>query len=313
MQRFDADETHARLPPAALVDALRAFAIEGCVIPPRQVHAVDGLDGQPAGSVLTMTAWQPGRRLGVKTVSVFAGNLARGLPSLHGVYLLFDASTGVPLAQIDGAALTSRRTACVSALAASYLARPDASRLLVVGAGRVASLVPAAMAAVRRIERVTVWNHRRAGADALAQRLREEGVAAHAVDDLRAAVERAHIVSCATLATAPLIRGEWLQPGTHVDLIGAFTPRMREADAACIARARVFVDQDEALAKAGDLVQAKVEGAFGDAALCGTIEQLCRGERGGRARDGDVTLFKSVGSAWQDLAAAQLVVAPLTP
>ena len=312
MQVFDADGTHARLPPAALIDALRAVAIEGCVVPPRQVHAIDAADGQPAGSVLTMTAWQPGRHLGVKTVSVFAGNVARDLPSLHGVYLLFDATTGVPLAQIDGAALTSRRTACVSALAAASLARPDASRLLVVGAGRVASLVPAAMAAVRRIARVEVWNHRRRGADALAQRLRDDGVAAEAVDDLRAAVERAHIVSCATLATAPLIRGEWLQPGTHVDLIGAFTPQMREADAACVARARVFIDQDEALGKAGDLVQAKAEGAFSDAALCGTIDQLCRGERVGRVSEDDVTLFKSVGSAWQDLAAAQLVVATPT-
>ena len=309
MQTFDAEQTHARLPPAALVDALRGIAIEGCVVPPRQVHTIDAADGQPAGSVLTMTAWQPGRHLGVKAVSVFAGNLARGLPSLHGVYLLFDATTGVPLAQIDGAALTSRRTACVSALAASYLARADASRLLVVGAGRVASLVPAAMAAVRRIERVEVWNHRRAGAAALAQQLCDQGLAAEVVDDLRAAVARAHIVSCATLATAPLIRGPWLQSGTHVDLIGAFTPQMREADAACVARARVFVDQDEALAKAGDLVQARAEGLFSDAALCGTIVQLCRGEQQGRANDSEVTLFKSVGSAWQDLAAARLVVA----
>src|SRR5262245_6560265 len=305
MLSFDAAATRARLPPGPLIDALRAITIEGCVVPARQVHTV--VDGDTPGRLLSMTAWQSGRYLGVKNVTAFAGNAARGLPSVHAVYTLFDAATGVPLAQIDGSALTARRTACVSALAASHLARNDAGCLLVVGAGRVASLVPAAMAAVRPIERVLVWNHRSAGAHALARSLREQGLRADAADDLPAAVQRADIVSCATLATQPLIRGPWLRPGTHLDLIGSFAPEMREADAACVARARVFVDHDEALDKAGDLLQAIAEGAFTREALQGTLVQLCRGECGGRARDDEVTLFKSVGSAWQDLAAAALV------
>ena len=306
MLNFDATATHERLPMATLIDALRSMAIAGCVVPARQVHTVG--EGAPAGSLLLMAAWQPGRYLGVKTVTVFAANAARGLPSLHAVYTLFDAATGVPLAQIDGTALTARRTACVSALAASYLARDDASRLLVVGAGRVASLVPAAMAAVRPIEHVQVWNHRSDGARTLARSLCERGWRAEATDDLRQAVQHADVVSCATLATQPLIRGEWLQPGTHLDLIGSFTPEMREADAQCVARARVFVDQDEALAKAGDLLQAVAEHAFERDALQGTLEQLCRNQRNGRADASEITLFKSVGSAWQDLAAAGLVV-----
>ena len=306
MLSFDAAATHDRLPPAALIDALRAMAIAGCTTPARQVHAV--AEGAAAGRLLLMAAWQPGGYLGVKTVTVFAANAARGLPSLHAMYTLFDAATGVPLAQIDGAALTARRTACVSALATSYLARADASRLLVVGAGRVASLVPAAMAAVRPIAHVRVWNHRSDGARRLAHSLCEQGWRAEATDDLCQAVQHADVVSCATLATQPLIRGEWLRPGTHLDLIGSFTPEMREADAQCVARARVFVDQDEALAKAGDLLQAMAEHAFARDALQGTLEQLCRGQRNGRADASEITLFKSVGSAWQDLAAAGLVV-----
>jgi len=306
MLDFDAATTHDRLPMAALIDALRAMAIEGCTVPPRQVHTIGG--GEAAGHLLTMPAWQAGRYLGIKNVTVFPANGARGLPAVHAVYTLFDAATGVPLAQIDGTALTARRTAAMSALAASHLARGDASRLLVVGCGRVASLIPAAMVAVRPIERVLVWNHRAEGARELARCLAEQGFRANATDDLHGAVQQADIVSCATLATQPLIRGEWLQPGTHLDLMGSFTPDMREADAQCVARARVFVDQEEALAKAGDLVQAVSEGAFTRDALQGTLEQLCRGHCGGRANASEITLFKSVGSAWQDLAAASLVV-----
>ena len=306
MLNFDAATTHDRLPMAALIDALRAMAIAGCVVPARQVHPV--VAGAAPGHLLWMAAWQPGRHLGVKTVTVFAANAARGLPSLHALYTLFDAATGVPLAQIDGAALTTRRTACVSALAASYLARPDATRMLVVGAGRVASLLPAAMAAVLPIEHVRVWNHRSEGARTLARCLCGQGLRAEATDDLRDAVQHSDVVSCATLATQPLIRGDWLQPGTHLDLIGSFAPDMREADAQCVARARVFVDQDEALAKAGDLLQAIAEHTFERGALQGTLEQLCRGERAGRTGANEITLFKSVGSAWQDLAAAGLVV-----
>jgi ornithine cyclodeaminase/alanine dehydrogenase-like protein (mu-crystallin family) len=307
MQIFDADATRARLPLAPLIDALRALFVAGCVVPPRHVHEIAQTDGATAGHLLLMPAWQPGGLLGVKLVSVFPRNAALNLPSVHGVYLLLDAATGVPLAQLDGSELTTRRTVAVSALAASLLARPDASRLLIVGAGRVAEGVADAMACVRPIVRVQVWNHRAAGAQALAERLRARGVDANAVTDLEAAVHNADIVSCATLATQPLIEGRWLRAGTHVDLVGAFTPEMREADSECLRRARVFVDHDEALAKAGDLLQAAADGAFDTPQLQGTLAQLCRGERSGRGAASEITLFKSVGSALQDLAGAQLV------
>ena len=307
MRHFDPAATRQGLPLAALIDALRQRFRRGCEVPLRHTHLLAAADGSPAGTVLIMPAWQPGGRLGIKTVNVFAANAERGLPALHATYLLFDATTGAPLAQLDGSEITTRRTVAASALAASYLARPDATRLLVVGAGQLARLVPAAMRSVRpSIGEIRVWNHQPARAEALAQDWRAQGLPALAVGDLETAVRNADIVSCVTLATAPLVQGAWLGPGTHLDLVGGFTPAMREADGHCLRRARVWVDTAEALAKSGDVLQAVAEGAFDPAATQGTLADLCRGAGGRRTAD-EITLFKSVGTALEDLAAAELV------
>ena len=303
MQQIDAATTRRHLPMPALIDALRTLFISGCEVPLRGTHRI-GADG----TLLVMPAWREGRRLGVKAVTIFPGNTAQGLPGLHSVYLLFDARTGVPLAQLDGNEITSRRTAAASALAASHLARPDARRLLVVGSGRVAALLPEAIGSVRPIDQVMVWNHRPESAERLAERWRRDGLPAQAVHDLAGAVAGADIVSCATLSSAVLVRGEWLRPGVHLDLIGSFTPRMREADAACFAASRVFVDTDEALAKSGDILEAIAAGGFATDRLQGTLAQLCAGSRPGRIDAAERTLFKSVGTALEDLAAAELVV-----
>jgi ornithine cyclodeaminase/alanine dehydrogenase-like protein (mu-crystallin family) len=310
VQLIDANTTRDRLAFPALIDALRDMFVAGCEVPQRHTHRIADAHqaGVTAGTVLLMPAWQPGQRLGIKTVTIFPANGARGKPGLHSVYTLFDAATGEPLAQMDGDQITSRRTAAASALAASYLARADASRLLVVGAGRVAALLAEAYAAVRPIRRVQVWSRTPASARTLADRLAARGFQAEAVTDLRAAAADADVISCATLSTAPLVHGAWLQPGTHVDLIGSFSPEMRETDAACFARSRVYVDTHEALAKSGDVLQAIAEGAFSSERLQGHLADLCRGERRGRDSDREITLFKSVGSALEDLAAAQLVV-----
>jgi ornithine cyclodeaminase len=304
MRTYDAAATRERLPFPGLIDALRRAWIEGAEVPPRQIHRIDG---DAPGSLLIMPAWRAGRRLGVKTVTVFPGNAARGVSALHAVYTLFDATDGTPIAQIDGHELTTRRTAAASALAASMLARRDASRLLLVGAGAVAHAMPEAMRAVRPIAGVQIWNHRPERAQALAATLRDEGFDATAVTDLEAAVREAHIVSCATLSDAPLVRGDWLAPGSHLDLVGSFTPQMREADARCFARASVWVDHDEAIARSGDLLEAAREGTFAAPSLCGTLADLARGAAG-RRDDTEITLFKSVGHAIEDLAAAELVV-----
>lgn len=307
MQIFDAASTRTPLGFDRLVPALKAAFAAHTTVPLRHVHQVQV--GKDAGTVLIMPAWSEAGFMGIKTVNIWPGNSARGLPGLHANYVLYDARTGVPLALMDGDEITSRRTAAAAALGASFLARADARRLLVLGTGRVARLLPAAMAQVRPgIDEVMVWNHRPEGAQKLAAQWRAEGVNALAMPDLQAAVRRADIVSCATLSTTPLVQGDWLAPGSHLDLIGSFTPQMREADPSCFERgARTFVDTEEALKKSGDLLDAMAGGQLRADAVQATLEQLCKGERAGRTREEERTVFKAVGSALEDLAAATLV------
>jgi ornithine cyclodeaminase len=301
MKQFDLPETAAALSFPVLIPALERMFTSGCEVPARQVHAIgDTL------TALVMPAWQPGGYFGLKVVNVAPGNAARGLPGLFATYQLFDADTGAPLALIDGGEITARRTAAASALAASRLARSDARRQLIVGAGRVGGLLAQAMRAVRAIDDVMVWSRDERSALRLVLRLAAEGLPARVVTDLAAATATADIVSCATLATEPLIQGAWLAPGSHLDLIGGFTPAMREADDACFAGAQVWIDCDDALAKAGDLLHPLASGALRREDVRGTLSDLVGLPRlppPSTAR----SVFKSVGSALEDLAAAILV------
>jgi ornithine cyclodeaminase/alanine dehydrogenase-like protein (mu-crystallin family) len=313
MRILDAAQTAAALPFERLIPALREAFVSGAHVPLRHRHDMAQPDGTTA-ALLLMPAWRAGGFLGVKVVAVFPGNGARGRPAVASSYLLCDGETGQHLALIDGGEITGRRTAAASALAASSLARTDATSLLVVGSGHIAGLLPAAYRVVRPIARVQVWNIRTAGAERLAARLRADGTAAHAVTDLAAAVAEADIVTCATLAREPLVLGQWLRPGTHLDLIGGFTPAMRETDDVAVRRSRVFIDTDAALAEAGDLIDPIANGALQRADIAGDLFTLCRGDTQGRRDRSEITLFKSVGSALEDLAAAALAygTAPIT-
>jgi len=306
MRSYSAAETRERLAFRPLIEALRAMFERGCVVPPRQVLEIGG-DGGDAVTSLVMTAWQPGGCYGVKVVNIAAGNGARGLPGLHSTYVLHDARTGVPLAWIDGDEITARRTAATSALAASWLAAPAARQLALIGAGRIARLLPEAHRAVRPIERVTVWARSRERAADLVGELVASGFDARAAASVESAVAEADIVSCATFAREPLVRGAWLRAGSHLDLIGSFTPAMREADDDCVAAATVVVDSDDAPQKSGDLIAPIASGVL-DARSIGTLAGLARGGSGPlAARPPRRTVFKSVGSALEDLAAAMLV------
>ncbi len=307
MKFIDGNRTRAALPFAALIDALRRMFVQGCEVPMRHTHAVKAADGSAQGTVLIMPAWQPGRYLGIKTVNIFPGNAALARPGLHASYLLYDANTGVPLAQLDGNEITARRTAAASALAASYLVRADATTLLVVGAGRVASLLADAYRAVRPIQRVMVWDRTPAHAHRLVESLRATGIAAEHAADLAVGARQADIVSCATLSLRPLVRGEWLAPGSHLDLIGSFSPTMRESDDACLAGAQIYVDTAESLQKSGDLLEPLASGAITPGDVCASLADLCRGMPRPALAVGQRTVFKSVGSALEDLAAAVLV------
>ncbi len=303
-----AAEIDAALDFPSLIARLRAtFRDAGVAVPPRHHHALADQGGGPA-TLLLMPAWQEGGPIGVKVAGVFPGNAARGLPAVTGLYLLLDGDTGLPLAVLDAAALTRWRTAAASALAADFLARPDAATLVMIGTGGLAEPLIRAHAAIRPLRRALVWGRDPAKAAALAARLDRPGLRVEAASALASAVGTADIVSCATPATAPVLQGEWLAPGTHVDLVGGFTAAMREADDRVVARARLFVDTRTALAEAGDLVQPIRTGVITADACLGDLAALCRGVCGGRQSAEEITLFKSVGTALEDLAAARLVV-----
>ena len=291
-----------------MVEALRDAFARGCVMPVRHHHRIT-VPGEPDGTLLLMPAWQEGSGAGVKIATVFPGNAARGESAVNATYLLFDARSGRPRALIDGDELTAQRTAATSVLAASYLARNDSKRLLIVGSGRIARYTALCYAQMRpQLRSIAVWIRHWDNAARLAKDLgAETGLAVAGVPDLQAAVEEADIISCATLAQTPLIFGRWLRPGTHLDLIGGFTPDMREADDAAVAGAGLFADTREAaITEAGDFVQPLRKGLIAEDAIS-DLFALCRGSHKGRHDRTEITLFKSVGAALEDLAVAELL------
>lgn len=306
MRVYSASAVEAALETPALVEQLRGIFRSKITVPPRQHYTVPVGDS-PAATLLLMPAWQETRYIGVKIVSVFPGNGAQGLPSVMGAYVLMSARTGEPLAMIDGRMLTLRRTAAASALAATYLARADASRLLMIGTGALAPHLILAHAMVRPIREVVVWGRSPAKAEALARTLTSRYLKVSATTDLPGAVSGAHVISCATLTHEPLVRGEWLQPGQHLDLVGGFTPEMREADDSVIERSRVYVDTPVALKEAGDIVQPLQSGALVEKMIAGDLAELAQGRCHGRSFYNQITLFKSVGTAIEDLGAAMLL------
>lgn len=293
-----------------LIDALEAAFRADMVAPQRHHHMIPQPSGNEA-KLLLMPAWTGatagGRFLGCKMVTVFPDNAQAGKPSLYGHYLLMSGDTGEGLALIDGATLTAWRTACTSALAARYLAREDASHLVMVGAGALAPHLIRAHSAVRPIKRVTLWNRTRSRAVKTAFALHAAGIEPLIAEDLEAAVRIADIVSCATLSSAPLVRGAWLKKGAHLDLVGAFTPKMREADDQAVRRSQVYLDSRGAAKESGDIAIPLKKKVLAAKDIRGDLFELCRGKAKGRRKASEVTLFKSVGNAVEDLAAAMLV------
>lgn len=299
-------ETRAALPWGALIEALRTMFREGCEMPVRHHHDV-AVPEEASATLLLMPAWQPGQYIGVKMVSVFPGNTDRGLPAIYGSYLLSSGRTGQLLAILDGAELTARRTAAASALAADYLAAKDARRMLMVGAGRLSQNLIEAHASVRPLKEVSIWARDPRKAAATASENSIPGVTVSVADDIEAAAREADIISCATLSSEPLIRGDWLKDGAHLDLVGAFKPSMRESDDRAVERATLFVDTREgALSEGGDLVQPLKAGLIQAGDLQADLAELAAGRHKGRSHAQEITLFKSVGAALEDLAGAIL-------
>ncbi|MGF1668014.1 MAG: ornithine cyclodeaminase [Acidimicrobiia bacterium] len=301
------DEIRARLDILGLIEAMRQGHRQPAPVMERVLMAEPGTDN----SFLVWHAWAPGSMIAVKMGTIFPGNpsLPGPKPAVQAVITAFDGVDGSPVALIDGTELTYWKTAASSALGADYLARPDATTLLMVGAGGLAPYLAMAHRAVRpTIDRVLVWNRSRPRADALAARL-----GGTVVDDLDAAVAQAEVVCAATAATEPLIHGAVVRPGTHLDLVGGFTPEMRESDDEVARRARLFVDAAMFnIDHCGDLCQPIASGLRSRDDVEADLFGLCRGEHPGRTSADDITLYKSGGGAHLDLMATRFAMETLT-
>jgi ornithine cyclodeaminase/alanine dehydrogenase-like protein (mu-crystallin family) len=311
MRFFSPTETAAALNYPGLIDAISQVFASGATAPQRHHHTMKKT-GEPDAVLLLMPAWADGFGVGgVKIVNVTPGNSTRGLPAITASYLVFDEVTGEHRAILDGATLTAMRTAAVSALAAKHLAAADAKTLLVVGSGRVANELPFAFKAVRPIEEVLVWSRTPDSSTRQVAQWAAKGIHATAISNLQDGVAKADIVSCATLATQPIILGTWLRSGQHIDLIGSYAPHMREVDDEAMHRAKVFIDTNAALHETGDLISPLQSGALTDDAILGTLYDLCAQPQKLWRNRKDITLFKGVGHALEDLAAAKLALAAI--
>ena len=301
MKVFDAAAVHASLPWPYLIRALAEA--HRAAMPVSDVL----VQSDPAGGgdqFITLPGWVPGGPIAVKMVGVFPGNekLSPPQPNVQGLVAMFDGATGAPLMVADGAAMTARKTAGDSALAASLLAREDAAVLLIVGAGALAPhFVAAHMAARPSLRRVMIWNRTAAKAEIIAQQMRGDGFDIEAVSDLDAAVATADVISCVTMSDRTLVKGALLKPGTHLDLVGAYMPSLRETDDAALARARIFVDTRRGMDRTGDLGPALTSGLISADAIVGDHFDLAQGRVEGRRSADEITIFKNVGGAHLDV------------
>ncbi len=305
MQLFDQRAVQQALPYRLLIDAIAA-GLQGPIESPARSHYEPNHDDS---TVLIMPAWKQQSMMGVKLVSVWPGNSALGQSAVSAVYILISCANGNPIAVIDGTELTLRRTAATAALGARILARKDAQTLAVLGTGALSVPMVQAHISVMPFARILIWGRTAAKAQAIVDRLALLGIPAEASVDLPETLARADVVAVATTATEPFIRSEWIKPGTHVGLVGAFTSKMSEAEPALMARAQVFADSREAvLEKGGEVLHAIQQGLITPLDILADLAQLAlKPDNGWRADDQTITVFKSVGFAALDLIAGELV------
>ncbi len=264
---------------------------------------------QENNTLLSRAAWLGGVGIGVKSVSVMPDNPEQNLPTVQGAMLVFDDLTGAPKAIIDNDVITYWKTAADSALAASFLARPDSQHVLIIGAGVVAeSMVRAYQSTFDDLSKFTIVNRTHDKAKELAERLKREGYPCHASTQLEAAASQADIICCATMSTEPVLKGQWVSNGAHVDLIGAFTDSMREADDELLRKASLFVDSYETtIDHIGELKIPLASGVIQRGDVLGDFFQIINRECG-RSRDTEITVCKNGGGAHLDLMIADWVI-----
>lgn len=304
MQFIPKDEVARLLPYGPLIQALATGLLEPIESPPRSFFNPN----HDASSVLIMPAWRPNRLMGTKIVSIWPENNAKGRPAVSAVYVVTSCEDGTTLAVIDGTELTLRRTAATAALGARLLARPLSKKLAVLGTGALS--VPMAMAhhSVFDLSETIIWGRHVDKAQAKVDQLAKVGIAARASTDLQSTLASADIVVAVTTATEPFIRSDWVKPGTHLGLIGAFTASMAEAEPQLLPKVRLFADSREAvLQKGGEVLQALRAGLIAETDVRGELAELLISatQTVGRNSEQDVTVFKSVGFAALDLIAAE--------
>lgn len=307
---LNAEEIRTLAPMRRLIECLQeAFRTE-CVVPPRQVLKTPGGKGERL--LLSMPAFDLAGGGVVKLATVFPDNQAKGLPTIQAAIVVF-SETGTPMALLDGAIVTQLRTGAASALASKYLSRADSSHLVIMGTGALAPSMAAAHCAIRPITRISVWGRRPEAAAATAATIR--ALVGHHIEVVVApspeeAVATADIVSCSTSSSTPVLAGKWLKPGAFVDLVGSFSPSKRESDDEAVLRSRIFVDTFEgALSEAGDIVDPLTRGLIDRSRIEAQLADLVCGRARGRVSGEEIILFKSVGTAIEDLAASRLIVA----
>ncbi len=305
MHHFDSKAVEKALPYPLLAEALAQGLQQAIEAPPRS-HLTPNHD---ASCVLIMPAWRSHQLMGVKLVSVWPGNNAKGESAVSGVYVLISCENGHPVAVLDGTALTLRRTAAAAALAARKLARQNSRTLAMLGTGALSVPLVQAHVDVMPFDNVLVWGRQASKAQAVVAQLQQKGIAASVATDLEQTLAQADVVAAATTATEAFIRTDWVRPGTHLGLIGAFTAQMAEAEPALMSQAQVFADSRSAvLEKGGEVFQAIQRGHIAPAAILAELAELAaQPERHWRHDAQDITVFKSVGFASLDLIAAELV------
>lgn len=304
-----ADQIRALAPTRHIIDALRQVFGRGGVVAVRTPSEMPG--DSPDRLFVSMLAMDRNGGPVIKLLTILPENRDKGLLTVQGAIVVFSES-GMPLAILDGTVVTHLRTGAASALASEYLSREDSARLVIMGTGAIAPTVALSHCAVRPIKHVSVWGRASEKAAATAAAIRErvaEDVEVVVADRIDQAVGRADIVSCSTSSPTPILAGKWLKPGAHVDLIGSFQPTKRESDDDVVLRARIFVDTLQgALHEGGDVVDPIARGIIDRSRIEGQLEDLVTGRVKGRVSGDEITMFKSVGTAIEDLATARMVV-----
>lgn len=277
-------------------------------VPERHHYEYENGVGENTSTLLLMPAWSKGQYVGIKTVTVSPYNGEFDLPSIQGIYTLIDAKNGLVKTQMEAKMLTVKRTAATSALASLYLSRTNSSTLLMVGTGALAPELIRAHHNVRPITRVLIWGRNPEKAEAVKGQLSDLPLAIEVATSLEEAVPKADIISVATLSQEPLVLGKWLKQGQHLDLVGAYRPDMRETDDEALRRASVFIDHPGALKESGDLAIPRAEGVIEEKEIKGELKTLCKVGQLARTDDTEITLFKSVGHALEDLSAALYLI-----